>query len=147
MPAFVTQSSGQLKGTCSPASCKAERETELRESRRMPARLLDTFVSFHLFTLTLDHSPFVQLKTVSISSERRRTLQKSFDFPFCVQNSLGTASLKLGHRKIWSSLCMLMQPVPVSKNLSVHLSSIASELRNIAKTVLYFLLKEKKDMP
>lgn len=35
-----------------------------------------------------------------------------------------------------------MQLVPVSKNLS-----IALELRNKAKTVLYFLLKEKKDMP
>lgn len=27
MSLFVTQLSGQLEGTCSPASCKAERET------------------------------------------------------------------------------------------------------------------------
>lgn len=88
----------------------------------MPIQLLNTFLSSHLFTLTLDHSPFVQLETASTLSERRRMPESNLIFPFYVQNSLGTAFLKSGYRKISSSLHMLMQPVPVSKNLTMLIS-------------------------
>lgn len=74
------------------AKLEEKHSLELGESRGMSVQILRILLSSHLPT---DWGSFTLCATQNCQYLCQRGEQR-FDFPFCVHNSLGTVSLKLG---------------------------------------------------